>query len=360
MMIELKRSGRKLSRDLVFAAVADEEAGGAKGAAYLVENHPDLVRADFALCEFGGFRMKVGKRTFIPIQVAQKGCAWCRAIFEGEPGHGSVPRRDTAIFRMARALERLEKRGLPLQVCDSARDFISCIAAGQPPHLRAALRGLVNPMTHGILTARLPEHQAVFFNAILHPTAAPTVIRAGDKENVQPSQADVMLDGRVLPGQSWEQFEKQLGKVLGKHARLELLKWIEPVAFPVDTPLYDSICRVIASAGGDAEPVPYMVPGFTDAAHLARLGTVTYGFTPMQNDPQEPFTSLVHGHDERISIEAFQNGARMLYRLVEDFCTTVRSAPVLDDLLEPVAGGSAEDETVPDSKGDPSGGEGVL
>src|SRR5439155_1218552 len=85
-----------LLRDLIFAAVADEEAACANGSLFLVEEHPDEVRAEYMLGEVGAFSLYLFGRTFYPIQVAEKGICWVRATYEGNPGHGSTPDPESA------------------------------------------------------------------------------------------------------------------------------------------------------------------------------------------------------------------------------------------------------------------------
>ncbi|MGH2418251.1 MAG: M20/M25/M40 family metallo-hydrolase, partial [Candidatus Limnocylindria bacterium] len=113
VMLALHRSGGELRRDVIFAAVADEEAGCDHGSRFLVEQHPDLVRAEYALGEVGGFTMHLAGTAFYPVQVAEKGLCWVRARFTGEPGHGSMPRRDSAVIRMGEALARLGEARFP-------------------------------------------------------------------------------------------------------------------------------------------------------------------------------------------------------------------------------------------------------
>ena len=95
----LARTKPRLRRDVIFAAVADEETGSSKGAHFLVSEHPELVRAEYALGELGGFSLHFMGRVFYPIQVAEKGQVWLRADFTGEAGHGSMPREDSAVIK---------------------------------------------------------------------------------------------------------------------------------------------------------------------------------------------------------------------------------------------------------------------
>jgi acetylornithine deacetylase/succinyl-diaminopimelate desuccinylase-like protein len=321
-LLAAKRSGRRLARDLIFAAVADEEAGGRYGAAYLVEHHPDLIRAGFALCEIGGFRIDIKGRIYYPVQVAERGCAWCRVSYQGEPGHGSVPNPDSALLRMTRSLSRLGGRHLPLHVTPTMRRFVECVAARQRPDVQLVMRGLLHPATHRISLALMEPEQARLMAAQLHNTAVPTVVRAGDKQNVIPSTAEVRIDGRVLPGQRWEEFRHELQEALGPHAQIELTQWLEPLVYSSDTPLFETIRQILEAREPGATVVPYLLTGFTDAKHLDKLGTVTYGFSPMFNDPQEKFAKLAHGHNERIEVSAFCWGVDVLTEVVERFCSS--------------------------------------
>jgi acetylornithine deacetylase/succinyl-diaminopimelate desuccinylase-like protein len=356
-LFSAKRKGLKLKRDIIFAAVADEEAGGKLGAEYLVENNPELIEAEYALCEMGGFRLDVRGHTFFPVQVAERGCAWCKVQFLGEPGHGSIPNPDSAVSKMIQALIRLEKKGLPLHATDTVREFISAVAAKQKTHVRTAMKALLSPLTSRMALSRLEQEQARVFYAQLHSTATPTILRAGDKQNVIPGQADVILDGRVLPGETWESFKKELQHVLGREAQIELIQWAEPLVYSSDTPLFDVIRRVVTERVPDAEVVPYLLTGFTDAKHLDKLGIVTYGFSPMNNDPDEKFSRLVHGHNERIGIEAFHWGVETLTEVVERFCSIASSVKAVDALMEEMlepeqagtpTGSKQKDPTLPD------------
>lgn len=320
-ILACKRSGQPLGRDLIFAAVADEEAGGELGAGYLVRNRPELIQAGYALCEIGGMRIDVKGRIFYPVQVAERGCAWCRVRFEGDPGHGSVPNPESAVARLSQALGRLAKKGLPLHVTEPMRAFLEAVGARQAPHVRLAMRGLLNPATHKLAMSLIDEEQARIMSAQLHNTAVPTILRAGDKQNVIPAAAEALLDGRVLPGQSWETFRAELQAVLGPHAQIELMQWSDPLVYPSDTPLFALIRDVLLEREPQATVVPYLMTGFTDAKHLDLLGIITYGFSPMFNDPDEKFAKLAHGHNERIGVDAFCWGVDTLCEVVRRFCS---------------------------------------
>ena len=351
-ILAAKRKGLQLKRDIIFAAVADEEAGGKFGAAYLVEHHPELIEAEYALGEMGGFRINVRGHSFFLVQVAERGCAWCRATFRGEPGHASIPDPDSAVNQMARAIVRLEKKGLPLHATDPVRNFIELVSAKQKKHVRAAMKGLLKSLTSKLALSGMDKDQARLFYAQLHSTATPTMINAGQKTNVIPSSAQVELDGRVLPGQTWEDFKKELQNALGKEAEIELIQWMDPLVYSADTPLFDIIRRVLNDREPEVEVVPYLLTAYTDAKHLDKLGVITYGFSPMNNAETENFSKLAHGHNERIGLEAFSWGVDVLCEVVERFCATPSAQKVVDTLMEEILEPAPErpkaDQTKPD------------
>src|SRR5262249_52808098 len=127
LVLALKRTGLQPERDVILAAVADEEAGSELGARFLVTHHPDLVRAGFVLNETGGFTLFIGERRFYPIQVAEKGFVTVKMTVTGAPGHGSMPRADTAIAWMAELITRLVKTPMRRRVTPLMRATLSQI-----------------------------------------------------------------------------------------------------------------------------------------------------------------------------------------------------------------------------------------
>ena len=212
----LARSGARLERDVIFAAVADEEAGCELGSKFLVEQHRPLVEAEFALGEVGGFSLHVGDQTFYPVQVAEKGFCWVKARVTGPPGHGSMPIADSAVGKLGDVLRTLARTRLPVHETPYVRDFLAAIAARQPALARPLARLLARPSVIAPLVRRLPDLGiARSLAAVMSNTASPTVVRAGSKTNVIPGVAEVEIDGRTLPGQTDADLLRELRAVLG-------------------------------------------------------------------------------------------------------------------------------------------------
>ncbi len=321
ILTRLAREKVKLRRDVIFAAVADEEAGCDHGSRFLVENHPDLVRAEYAIGESGGYTLHLGKTEFYPIQVAEKGLCWVRARVRGEPGHGSMPREDSAVIKLAEAIARLGETPLPVHVTPYVRDFLDGLASNQPAPLRALLRRLLHPAIAPYILRALPDRMiARSFGAMLSNTASPTVLRAGSKINVIPGFAEAEIDGRTLPGQTEADFLRELGAVLGPEVSLEVVKSVAPTTTdPVDSPLFDTIRASILAREPGATVVPYMIPGFTDAKYFTQLGAKWYGFSPVKMPKSIRFADLFHGHDERIPVEGLVWGTEVLFDVVRRF-----------------------------------------
>lgn len=313
-----------LGRDLIFAAVADEEAGCEHGSRFLVEEYPDLVRAEYALGEVGGFSLHLAGSTYYPVQVAEKGVCWIRARVRGTPGHGSMPRSDSAVLKLAEVIARLGRTRLPVHPTWPVRDFLQAVAARQPALARPLLRVLTHPSLLGRVLSLVPDQGvARSLSALLSNTAVPTVVRAGNAVNVIPGEAELMIDGRTLPGQSEADLVRELGAVLGPEVELEVVKSMPPVTTePVASPLFDIIERQIHKREPGAVVVPYMIPGFTDAKQFTRLGTRWYGFTPVKLEPESGlrFADLFHGNDERIPLSGLHWGVELLYDVVTEMC----------------------------------------
>ena len=290
----IRRTGRVPERDLILAAVADEEAGSELGAKFLVEQHPELVRAGYVLNEVGGFTFFFGDRRFYPIQVAEKGFVTIRMTVRGQPGHGSMPRADSAITRMAELIGRLAGTRMRQRITPLMRDLLA---------------------RFGVSAESAPP----LFRAMLSNTVAPTILRAGYKDNVIPGEASLVLDGRTLPGEDTESFIAELRSIVGPEPRFELLKSGPPVEASVKTPLYELIAKRTEAADPGAEIIPWMIPGATDSKFYARLGAVCYGFAPVKLEPHTMFGSLYHGNDERLPVEGFFWGLRLYADVVLTF-----------------------------------------
>jgi acetylornithine deacetylase/succinyl-diaminopimelate desuccinylase-like protein len=324
-VLRLKAEGVKLKRDVIFAGVADEEAGCDLGSKWLVDNHPELVRAEYALGEAGGFTVYLNGAVLYPVGVAERGAVWMKMRMKGPPGHGSMPRADNVIGRLGRAVSRLATTRLPLHKTPVVERYMSTIAKTQGLGRKLilaniwfekiadlALRGAPDPGVRGATQAMLSN------------TAVPTVLRGGNKINVIPGVAEAEIDGRTLPRQTAADLIAEIKKVVEDDVEIEILRDMPPVENDPESPLVQLLFDAIRKAHPGAVPVPYLMPGFTDAKSWSRLGTQCYGFMPVRfPDDGVRFGDLFHGHDERIPVEGLKWGTDLVYEVVQEFAAQV-------------------------------------
>ncbi len=315
----MAKEGITPKRDIIFAAVADEEQGCRAGSLWLCENHPELVQAEYALGEGGGFNIHFAGKPVFTMQVAEKGVCWMRARLEGPPGHGSMPRRDSAVVRLAHAIGKLGREGLPVHRTPVVEAFLEGVLAEQPAAARPIMRQAFRPEVAPHLLPRiLPPNVHQGLMAMLANTASPTVFRSGRSVNVIPPEASIEIDGRYLPGQTEADFLRELRAELDlPELAVEVMHSMPPILLEDwNSPLHQTIHEVMRTAAPGIPVVPYMLPGFTDAKAFASIGVKWVGFAPVKLPKEMRFADLFHAHDERIPVDGLAWGARVLADIV--------------------------------------------
>ncbi len=303
-----KRDGVVPPRDLVFGFIADEEAGGALGAQWLVENRPDLFEGcTEAVGEVGGFSLTVNEQRMYLIEAAEKGLGWMRLRARGVPGHGSVPNDENAIVRLAEAISRIAAHKWP-------REFI--------PAVRTLLDGL-SEITGTSWSDEdldeLLEHLGGaqgFVRGTLQDTSNVTMLDAGYKHNVIPQHASANVDCRFLPGHE-DELLATVRDLAGEHVDVEVLHRDIALDAPFEGDLVEAMVAALRTEDPDADVLPYCLSGGTDNKALSLLGVTGYGFAPLRLPADLDFAPMFHGIDERVPVESLHFGTRVLLRLLE-------------------------------------------
>jgi acetylornithine deacetylase/succinyl-diaminopimelate desuccinylase-like protein len=316
--LRAKREDVELPGDLVLCVLADEENGGDLGARFLVEEHAGLFAGvRYALGEFGGFTLHAGGRRFYPIQVAEKQICWLKATVRGPGGHGAMINRGGTLARLGRLLRDLDRKRLPVHVTPVVRETVERIAAELPRPQAAVMRSLLQPrLTDGAL--RLLGAQGRMFEPMLRNTVNATIVRGGGKINVVPSEIELELDGRALPGFTPDDVIAELRDAVGADVELELVRHDPGPAQP-DLALFETLAGVIRELDPEGIPIPLLQIGVTDGRFFAQAGIQTYGFLPMRLPPGFEFARLIHAADERIPVDALEFGAEAVWRAVQRF-----------------------------------------
>lgn len=324
VMLALARSRAELRRDVIFAAMADEEAGGAAGARGLVELRPELFHdaqdrpAAAALNEVGGYSITLGGRRFYTIQVAEKGIIWTRLRATGTPGHGSMPHDDNAAVKLAAAVSALaaDQATRPARVLPVVADFLGALGLSEVAELAES-----DPAAASAALARDVDDPVVrrSIDAMLRDTVTPNVLRAGKKVNVIPGSAEAEIDVRTLPGTDQLRFLAHLAEVVGDEASVDPVVMLPAVEALPDAEIVGLMQSALTTADPDGTPVPMMITPGTDAKALLQLGIPCYGFAPLRLDGDVPFLSLFHGHDERVPVSALEFGLPVLAAVVAGY-----------------------------------------
>jgi len=305
-----KRSGTVPPRDLVFAFVSDEEAGGKYGCKWLVENRPDLFEGvTEAVGEVGGFSLTIprregGERTLYLIETAEKAMKWMRLTARGRAGHGSMIHDNNAVTAVAEAAAKLGRHQFPVVLTDSVEQFLAAVAEET-----GYTFDMDSPDLEGAIAKLGPIARIV--GATLRDTANPTMLKAGYKANVIPATAEAVIDCRVLPGRL-AAFEREVDELIGPDVTREWIVDLPAYETSFDGELLDAMNNALLAADPDARTVPYMLSGGTDAKHFATLGIRCFGFAPLKLPPDLDFAALFHGVDERVPVDALTFGAQVL------------------------------------------------
>jgi len=317
----LLTSGFRPKGTLIYSAVADEEALGTHGAAWLTENAWDDVKADFLVTEFGGMRFPLaGGSPKLPLIAAEKGSQWTRLRVRGTPGHGSMPyQSDNALVKAAELITRIGKYRAPLRLHSIWRQFIDGL------DLPAASRlALTNAATFDMALDRGPEGTAPMFYAATRTTFSPNIANSGVKLNVIPDSAEVDIDIRTIAGDDGPKVREMLREAVGD----ELWKDVEIVAegdnpaseSPTRTPLWDTLTKVTQKLVPGAETIPFLIVGATDARYFRRKGVTSYGYGLMSDRISfKDFAKMFHGNNERIDQESLRLSTELFEQTARAF-----------------------------------------
>jgi acetylornithine deacetylase/succinyl-diaminopimelate desuccinylase-like protein len=314
-ILALAREHAPLAGDVIFLGVADEEAGGALGAGYMVEHHFELFANAGVVLNEGGYVATDGAGTarYYAVESAQKVPLWLRLTATGSPGHGSLPRADSAPSRLIAALARIEAWATPLRVVPEQQRFYADTAHLESGDKRERLRDLTAALADPAFAAEFTANPRQ--NAQVRNTISVTVLASGSKTNVIPPEASAELDVRLLPDQDPKAFLAELTQVIADdRIRVDTLLSFPPASSPTDHELFEVLREIAARRHPGAVVSSPLATGFTDCHYFRERGIPCYGFLPFELSDRD--ASMVHGNDERVSLSNLKSGARMFYEIV--------------------------------------------
>ena len=299
-MLQLHRSGRAFTRDIVFLAEASEETSSSAGMHTIVDRYWDKIACEFAINEGGAAEVTHGEIPYFGIATGEKLPRGVRLIARGQSGHASVPVLDNPITHLAQAVARLGTWETPMRLNDTTREFFSRLATISPPDQALLFTTLENPETQIALHKRLPQ-----FYSMLHTSVVPTILKGGFKSNVIPPEAEAEIDIRALPDENMTDFMAAMNALVND----PLVTILPPdltdsmPAAPASS-LHTDLFAALESAQKKLLPkaitVPVMSTGATDSAFLRAKGVDAYGIRVPRTFEEN---TGVHGNDERIELK---------------------------------------------------------
>jgi acetylornithine deacetylase/succinyl-diaminopimelate desuccinylase-like protein len=314
--LRAKREATRLPGDLLLVVLADEEAGGLEGAAWLTDHHPDLFAGvRHTIGEGGGYSSLMGGVRFYPIMVSEKRGCQLQLTFRGPGGHGSLPMRGGAMAKLGEVLGALNRTRLPVHLTEPVRLQLEGMRDRFLGERAALFNRLLEP---GHADEALDELgvEGRSLEAALHNTVNATIVEGGLKINVIPSEVHLSLDGRLLPGQGPEDMIRELRAIVGEEPEIEVVK-LGPAQPEPDLRGFQVLADIIRELDPDGVPLPYLVSGGTDGRHFAKLGISTYGFTPVTLPAGFDAWATIHDADERIPAAALDFGTEAIFRAIQ-------------------------------------------
>ena len=318
VMILLKRYGVELDRDIIFLAEAGEEGTPEVGINYMVENHYDAIDAEFCLAEGGQNRIENDVVRTVGIQTTEKMPRRVTLVARGTPGHGSRPTLENAVVILANAVAKAGAWQTDVRLNETTRTYFQRMA--EISNTEDAFR--YNNVENAEESDAIQEHFLETFPyhySISRSSVAPTVMDAGFRRNVIPSEASAILDIRMLPDEDVEDFYEKLAAAIDD-PRVEIVPEhiYRPAAPPseIDNAMFQTLERVAKRMYPDAAVLPIMATGATDMAQVRAKGMQAYGIGPARSVEEINSGFGAHGDNERISEAAFVDLVRYLWNVV--------------------------------------------
>jgi acetylornithine deacetylase/succinyl-diaminopimelate desuccinylase-like protein len=308
----------RLSRDIVFLATSDEEAGGEHGIDWVVNNEPGLIDAEYALNEGGRIRVAEAGVLYAAVQCAEKTPHLVRVTARGPAGHAAIPLPGNSIGRLARALAAVMAHSEPVVLNDITRRFFGGLAAlWADGEERAAMADLASSDPARVSSGARRLGARPQYDAVLRNGVSPTMLEAGVRTNVIPAEARALLNVRCLPGESIDALVARLAaQVHDPDVRFEIESRSDDAPpSPVDSPMFQSIADSIAALAPGVPTLPYLSTGATDSAPLRKVGVRAYGLLPFPLTQEDE--ERMHGHDERVPVSSLSFAVRLTYSIVE-------------------------------------------
>ena len=318
VMLLLNRLDVEMDRDVIFLAESGEEGTPDVGINFMVEKHWDVIEAEYALAEGGGMQEVGGQVQVVGVQTTEKMPRRATLVARGTAGHGSRPRLDNAVHMIAEAVAKAGSWETPITFNETTRAYFERMAELNDGDVAFRYENISNPEYQAEIDAWFRENDPHHYST-LRTSVVPTVIDAGFRRNVIPSEASAILDIRMMPGEDVEGFYQKLADLIDNPAVEVVPEPIyRPAALPsgIDNEMFQVIETVSTRMYPGSTTLPVMATGATDMAQLRAKGTQSYGIGPARTLEETNSRFGAHSDDERISEESLKEMVRFLWNIV--------------------------------------------
>jgi acetylornithine deacetylase/succinyl-diaminopimelate desuccinylase-like protein len=315
-LMRLKQEHYRPERDIVLVFNTDEEAGGdANGVDWLLKTHREQVDAGLVInLDAGGGETLDGTRLWNTIQTSEKVYATYTLTTAGAGGHSSLPPRDNAIARLARAVARLDDSQFPVRLSDTTKLYLEAVADHVGGDRATAIRAVLeNPSNEAALNA-LRDVPVV--NAQLRTTCPVTMLQAGQSESALPIRAKATIQCRLIPGTTAEEMIDTFKRVIGDPEVAIGVVWAPQASAPaaLDKRVVKTIGEITGQMWPGVKVVPVMSAGASDNVYWRGGGLETFGVSGTFVDVAD---LRAHGKDERVGVSEFYESLEFSYRLMK-------------------------------------------
>jgi len=325
--IRLKKEGYKPNRDLILALTADEEGGKYNGVSWLLNTHPDLVRAEYVLNpDGGGVDLVDGKAVDVFIDASEKMYGDFQLTVTNPGGHSSLPVPDNAIYHLANALVRLQHHKFPFELNEVTRAYFKRLSTVETGRTAADLEAILKPRPDPAAIARLSA-QDPEWNSMMHTTCVATRLDAGLANNALPQRAQAIVNCRILPGYTLAQIRDQLVRVFADskvtvrymddagtvHDVTPERKQLPPAKLNAE--VMAAMGKIAAQMWPGAPVIPTMAAGASDDIYTMAARIPSYGISGVAIETND---DRAHARDERLAVASFYRGVTFYYRLLKE------------------------------------------
>ena len=317
VLLRLHREGYKPKGDYILALTAGEEDGVSNGVQWLLAHRPELIRSTYSInVDGGGPEIRSGKPAVLSVETAEKVFLSYTLTVRNPGGHSSLPTPDNAIYRLAKALDRLSSLQFPLRTNSATRGYYTELATFYTGKTAADMRAVGKQPSDPAALTRLAA-SSPYNNAQLRSTCIPTLLQGGHAENALPQMARATINCRLLPDEDPDQVDVMLKNAVADTG-IEISRVAAPQPSPpspVDAALFAQIASVAKSVWGTVPVSPMMSAGASDSVFLRAAGMPSYVFNGLPYDVDDDRS---HGQDERILVKSYYQSLEFNYQLLKD------------------------------------------